>query len=170
MDALDFRILASLDADARRSFADLARELNVSQPTIADRVRRLEDRGILKGSMLCLDHARLGYPVSAFVRIRTNDALKRGLVDTARKMPQIVELVCVTGEDCMIARVLARSVEDLANVIDRLTPFGSTSTSVVLGTYISQRNPISVQAESSLASREPAPRAAARAARVATRK
>jgi Lrp/AsnC family leucine-responsive transcriptional regulator len=52
MDTLDLRILASLDADARRSFADLARELDVSQPTIADRVRRLEDRGILRGTLL----------------------------------------------------------------------------------------------------------------------
>ncbi len=72
MDALDLRILTSLDADARRSFADLARELNVSQPTIADRVRRLEDRGILRGTLLNLDLARLGYGINAFERMRTN--------------------------------------------------------------------------------------------------
>ena len=71
MDTLDLRILTSLDADARRSYADLARELDVSQPTIADRVRRLETRGILRGTMLCLDLARLGYGISAFVRIRS---------------------------------------------------------------------------------------------------
>lgn len=74
MDTLDLRILASLDTDARRSFADLARELEVSQPTVADRVRRLESRGILRGTMLSLDHTRIGYGIGAYVRIRTNNA------------------------------------------------------------------------------------------------
>lgn len=144
MDSLDLKILTSLDADARRSFADLARELDVSQPTIADRVRRLESRGILRGTMLSLDHSRLGYGVSAFVRIRTNSTSKRGLIDVASKMPQITEMVSVTGEDCCIARVVARSVEELSNVLERLSAFGQTSTSIILGTLVSQRNPISV--------------------------
>jgi Lrp/AsnC family leucine-responsive transcriptional regulator len=145
MDALDLRILTSLDQDTRRSFADLARELEVSQPTIADRVRRLESRGILRGTMLCLDLARIGYGIGAFVRIRMSNSSKRGLIDAASKMPQIIEMVAVTGEDCSIARVAARSVEDLANVLERLSAFGQTSTSIVLGTLVPQRNPISVQ-------------------------
>lgn len=145
MDTLDFRILTSLDADARRSYADLARELEVSQPTIADRVRRLENRGILRGAMLCLDHARLGYGVGAFVRIRSNSPSKRPLIDAANKMPQIIEMVAVTGEDCSIARVVARSVEELANVLDRLSVYGQTSTSIVLGTLVPPRNPLALQ-------------------------
>jgi len=162
MDALDLRILASLDADARRSFADMARELEVSQPTIADRVRRLEDRGILRGTMLNLDHARLGYGIAAFVRIRLTSTSKRGLIDAARQMPQVLELVAVTGEDCSIARVVARSVEELAAVLDRLGTFGQTSTSIVLGTLVPMRNPISVpQAETAAAASPPA-RATAR--------
>jgi Lrp/AsnC family leucine-responsive transcriptional regulator len=150
MDALDLRILTSLDADARRSYADLARELDVSQPTIADRVRRLESRGILRGSMVVLDHARLGYGIGAFVRIRMTSTSKRGLIEAAKQMPQIIEMVAVTGEDCSIARVAARSVEDLANVLERLGTFGQTSTHIVLGTLVPLRNPISVhQAEHS---------------------
>jgi Lrp/AsnC family leucine-responsive transcriptional regulator len=174
MDALDLRILTSLDADARRSYADLARELNVSQPTIADRVRRMENRGILKGTMLCVDLARIGYGICAFVRIRTGSSSKRGLIDAATKMPQIIELVCVTGEDCLIARVAARSVEDLANVLERLSAFGNTSTSIVLGTLVSQRNPLSVQAAEvaePVAPKRPAVvREAARRGRVAARR
>jgi Lrp/AsnC family leucine-responsive transcriptional regulator len=174
MDALDLRILTSLDADARRSYADLARELNVSQPTIADRVRRLEDRGILRGTMLCVDLARVGYGIGAFVRIRMNSASKRAMLEAVTRMPQIIELVAVTGEDCSIARVAARSVEDLANVLERLSAFGHTSTSIVLSTLIPPRNPISVLAAEPA---EPAParrpavlREAARRGRVAARK
>jgi Lrp/AsnC family transcriptional regulator, leucine-responsive regulatory protein len=177
MDALDLRILTSLDRDARRSYADLARELNVSQPTIADRVRRLEDRGVLRGTLLDLDLARLGYGINAFVRIRSNATLKRGLIEAARKMPQVTEMFAVTGEDCSVARIVARSTEDLANVLDRLSAFGQTSTSIVLGTLVPQRTPLAVQptgeAPAALpAANDTAPerREAARRARVAVKK
>src|ERR1700685_1706397 len=136
MDALDLKILATLDADARRPYADVARELDVSQPTIADRIRRLESRGIVRGAMLCLDLARLGYNVSAFVRLRGTPANKGRLVDTARTMPQVIEMHSVTGDDCMIARVVARSVTELAAILQRLTVPADSSTAAALETIL----------------------------------
>jgi Lrp/AsnC family leucine-responsive transcriptional regulator len=142
MDTLDLRILASLDADTRRPYADLARELDVSQPTIADRVRRLESRGVLRGTMLCVDYARLCFTVMAFVRLRMTPSHRQGLVEAARDMPQIIEMHQVTGEDCMIARIVARSVDELGGILERLTAFAQPNTSVVLSTPIPLRNPI----------------------------
>jgi Lrp/AsnC family leucine-responsive transcriptional regulator len=142
MDTLDLRILASLNADTRRPYADLARELDVSQPTIADRVRRLESRGVLRGTMLCVDYARLGFTVMAFVRLRMTPSHRQGLVEAARDMPQIIEMHQVTGEDCMIARIVARSVDELGGILERLTAFAQPNTSVVLSTPIPLRNPI----------------------------
>jgi Lrp/AsnC family leucine-responsive transcriptional regulator len=164
MDALDLKILATLDADARRPYADVAREFGISQPTVADRVRRLEDRGIVRGAMLCLDYARLGFNVSAFVRLRGTPANKRGLTEAARATPQVIEMHSVTGDDCMIARVVARSVEELAEILQRLTAFAESSTSVVLETIIPLRNPIPVQqpaAPAKLAARNGRDRASA---------
>ncbi len=92
MDALDLKILATLDADARRPYADMAREFGISQPTVADRIRRLESRGIVRGAMLCVDHARLGFSVSAFVRLRASPSKKRGLTEAARAMQQVIEM------------------------------------------------------------------------------
>jgi Lrp/AsnC family leucine-responsive transcriptional regulator len=145
MDALDLRILSTLNQDARRPYADVAREFGISQPTVADRVRRLESRGIMRGAMLCVDLARLGFNVSAFVRLRATPSHKRGLTETARSMPQVIEMHSVTGDDCMIARVVARSVEELAETLQRLSMFADSSTSVVLETVIPLRNPIPVQ-------------------------
>lgn len=142
MDTLDLKILASLDADTRRPYADLARELDVSQPTIADRVRRLESRGVLRGTMLCVDYARLGFTVTAFVRLRTTPSHRQGLVEVAREISQIIEMHQVTGEDCMIARVVARSVDELGSILERLSAFAQPNTSVVLSTPIPLRNPI----------------------------
>ena len=145
MDALDLKILSILDTDARRPYADMARELDISQPTVADRIRRLESRGIVRGAMLKIDHARLGFNVTAFVRLRAKAAHKRTLTDTARAMPQVIEMHSVTGDDCMIARVIARSVEELAEILQRLTLMAESSTSVVLETLIPLRNPIPTQ-------------------------
>lgn len=145
MDTLDLKILASLDADTRRPYADLARELDVSQPTIADRVKRLESRGVVRGTMLCIDYARLGFAVTAFVRLRMTPLHKQGLVEAAREIPQIIEMHQVTGEDCMIARIVARSVDELGSILDQLTVFAQPNTSVVLSTPITLRNPIPAQ-------------------------
>lgn len=142
MDALDLAILQLLDTDARRPYAEMARELGVSQPTIADRIRRLEGRGIVRGAMLRVDYARLGFHVSAYVRLRTKAAHKQRLTETARGMSQVIEMHSVTGDDCMIARVCARSVDELAEILQRLTAMAESSTSVVLETVIPLRNPI----------------------------
>ncbi|HEV7610331.1 MAG TPA: Lrp/AsnC ligand binding domain-containing protein [Steroidobacteraceae bacterium] len=95
--------------------------------------------------MLCVDHARLAFNVSAFVRLRATPSHKRGLTETARAMPQVIEMHSVTGDDCMIARVVARSVEELAETLQRLSTFADSSTSVVLETVIPLRNPIPSQ-------------------------
>src|SRR5271156_1254053 len=145
MDALDLKILARLDTDARRPYAEIARELGVSQPTVADRIRRLETRGIVRGAMLCVDHARLGFNISAFVRLRAKPTQKRGLGDIARAMPQVIEMHSVTGDDCMVARVVARSVTELAEILQRLTVAADSSTSVLLETIIPLRNPFPAQ-------------------------
>src|SRR5271163_2714303 len=145
MDTLDLKILATLDADARRPYADMAREFGISQPTVADRIRRLESRGIVRGAMLCVDHSRLGFNVSAFVRLRSKASHKRSLAETARAMPQVIEMHSVTGDDCMIARVVARSVTELAEILQRLTVMSDSSTSVVLETIIPLRNPLPTQ-------------------------
>jgi Lrp/AsnC family leucine-responsive transcriptional regulator len=142
MDMLDHKILEILDSDARRPYAEMARELGISQPTVADRIRRLEEKGIVRGAMLRIDHARLGFTVSAFVRLRSKSAHKLRLIEIARAMPQVIEMHSVTGEDCLIARVCARSVEELAEILQRLTSMAESSTSVVLETHIPLRNPM----------------------------
>lgn len=142
MDMLDHKILEILDSDARKSYAEMARELGISQPTVADRVRRLEEKGIMRGAMLRIDHARMGFTVSAFVRLRSKAAHKLRLIEVARAMPQVIEMHSVTGEDCLIARVCARSVEELAEILQRLTSLAESSTSVILETHIPLRNPM----------------------------
>ena len=142
MDALDHRILQLLANDARRPYAEVARELGVSQPTVAERVRRMEERGVIRGAMLRLDHAKLGFTIDAFVRIVATPQVQYALEQVALAIPQVVEMSRVTGEDCLIVRVALRSVAELSEVIGTLSRYGASNTSIVLGTPIPLRPPL----------------------------
>ena len=142
MDALDHAILQRLAHDARRPYAEVARDLGVSQPTVAERVRRMEERGVILGAVLRLDHAKLGYPIEAFVRIVSTPQVQYKLEQIAQAIPQVLEMSRVTGEDCLIVRAVLRSVAELSELIGQLSQHGASNTSIVLGTPIPLRSPL----------------------------
>ena len=142
MDALDHRILLLLADDARRPYAEVARELGVSQPTVAERVKRMEERGVIRGATLRLDLSKLGFAIDAFVRIAANPREQDKVERAAQAIPQVIELSRVTGEDALIARVALRSVAELSEVLAKLSLHGASNTSIVLGTPIPPRAPL----------------------------
>jgi Lrp/AsnC family transcriptional regulator, leucine-responsive regulatory protein len=142
MDALDYRILQCLANDARRPYANVARELGVSRPTVTERVRRMEERGIILGAMLRLDHTTLGFPLQVFIRFVVTPQVQYKLEQVAEAIPQVVEMSRVTGEDCLIVRAVMSSVGELSEVIGQLSQYGASHTSIVLGTPIALRSPL----------------------------
>jgi Lrp/AsnC family transcriptional regulator, leucine-responsive regulatory protein len=139
LDAVDWRILAQLQEDARTSHAELARRVHLTPPAVAARVRRLEERGVVRGYRLELDLARLGLGTLAFVRVRGEARSQRPLLETAASMPEVLECHHVTGEDCYVVKVAARSLPDLERVVVELGRYGSTTTSIVFSTPIARR-------------------------------
>ena len=118
------------------------RELGVSQPTVAERMRRTEERGVVRGAMLRLDHAKLGDPIEAFIRVVATPSVQDRLEEVARAIPQVVETSRVTGEDCLIVRAVLRSVGERSEVIGQRSHYGASNTSIVLGTPIPLRSPL----------------------------
>jgi Lrp/AsnC family transcriptional regulator, leucine-responsive regulatory protein len=140
LDALDWRLLELLQADARLSFAELGRRVSLSAPAVAERVRRLEEEGILVGYHAQVDAAKLGFPMQAIVRIIASARLSEQLLPGLRDTPEVLECQRVTGQDSFVVRVAIRSVEHLEDVLHRLAPHeGDTITSVVLNTPVSHR-------------------------------
>ena len=142
MDDLDVTILHQLAADARTPLARIAATVEVSTATIHQRVRRLRDRGVIRGYRLDVDWDAVGLPVSAIVSLQVGDAA--GLGATAREISQVrwVESCsAVTGEFDLMAVVRARSSAHLGEVLDdlrRRIP-GASRTVVVLTSYFSGR-------------------------------
>ncbi len=139
LDSLGWKLLIELQKDARVSFAELGRRVGLSTPAVAQRVRRMEDEDIIRAYRAEVSPSHVGLPITAFIRMSIVGDVLAKLTAQVRSMPEIVECYRGTGADSFIMKVNAVSVEHLTHVIDHLTPFGTTSTSLVL-TSIVERN------------------------------
>ena len=141
VDAVDRKLLDALERNARTPMADLSRLVGLSPQSTADRVRRLEDIGVIAGFTVKLDRAALGLPIAAYIRIRPAMGELPRVAELVAAIPEMVECDRVTGDDCFIAKVYVASVEDLERVIDRLIPFARTNTSIVQSSPVARRQP-----------------------------
>ena len=141
IDALDLRIVAELQIDARVSFAELGRRVNLSAPAVAERVRRLEDAGVITGYHARVDPRALGYSLAVVIRIRPAPRQIAKVAELARSTPEVVECHRITGEDCFFVKAHVRDVEHLEEVIDRFTVYGQTTTSVMQSSPVPGRGP-----------------------------
>lgn len=141
LDERDVRLIALLEANARASLAELARALGMSPQSVGERLKRLEDTGIVAGFTLALDARRLGLGIGAYLRIRPALGELDRVAGIVRNIPEIVECDRVTGEDCFIAKVHVATVADLERVIDRLIPYAYTNTAIVQSSPVPRRLP-----------------------------
>jgi Lrp/AsnC family leucine-responsive transcriptional regulator len=139
LDSLGWKLITELQMDARVSFAELGRRVGLSTPAVAQRVRRMEDEGIIRAYRAEISPALVGLPITAFIRMSIVGDVLAKLTARVRSMPEVVECHRGTGEDSFIMKVNVVSVGHLEDVIDHLTPFGTTSTSLIL-TSIVERN------------------------------
>ncbi len=139
LDAKGWKLLQELQENARTSFAELGRRVGLSTPAVAERVRNLEAAGIVTGYRAEVDLGRLGLPMLAVIRMSVvGDVLSR-ITAVAQQMPEVLECHRGTGADSFIMKVAVASVAHLEALIDRLTPYGTTSTSIVLSSPVARR-------------------------------
>lgn len=131
--------MRALAADARIPRAELARRVGLSAPSVADRVRRLEDLGIIAGYGARIEPARLGYGLTILIRARPLPGAMAAMIAAIRDTPQIVACDRVSGDDCFVARAHVRDVAEMEAVIDRIVPFGATNSSIVQSTPVPER-------------------------------
>jgi Lrp/AsnC family leucine-responsive transcriptional regulator len=139
LDAIDRRLLASLQTDGRRRIATLAREVGLSAAATGERLRRLEESGVIHGYRAILDPVALGYPITAVVRIRPAPQQLRRIPALAEETPEVVECLRITGEDCFLIRVHVRSMLHLEEILDRFVIYGQTTTSIVQSAPVARR-------------------------------
>jgi len=167
LDDTDWQVLKELQADGRLSYHELGRRVGLSAPAAAERVRRLEDVGIIAGYQARVDPVRAGLPIGAFIQMRCR--LDRCLLKTSHSVdyPEVVEIHKLSGDYCSMLKVRAASIEHLEGVIERIGQHGEMRTSIVLSTQFADRPVEPPQSEflrasasqgwSQSATRDPAP-------------
>ncbi len=139
-DAIDSRLLALLDDNARISVAEMARAVNMSSPSINERLKRMEELGVINKYSLELDPESLGYPLTALVRMRQYPGKLKQLEALIQDIPEIIECDKVTGEDCFYARICFQSMPQLDDILDQVSALADTNTSIVKSTPVKRRN------------------------------
>ncbi len=132
MDEVNWKILELLQKDARMAFSELGRQVSLSAPATAERVRRLEDAGVIAGYRTILDPSKLGYSLEVFIRLSCQGTKATQAIRFVSQIPQVLEFWNLTGEDGYVLRVVLRSVQELDTLLKHLSNFGSTITSLVL--------------------------------------
>jgi Lrp/AsnC family leucine-responsive transcriptional regulator len=141
LDAVDAAILSALDANARLPVSELARMVGMSAPSVADRLRRLEESGVIRGFTLDVDTRMLGFPIRALVRIRPLPGKLHVVEKLIQETPQFIECDKITGDDPFLARLVVHSIEEMDDVLEALSEYAVTSTAVIKGTSVKRRMP-----------------------------
>ena len=139
IDEMDRRILSLLQQDARLPNAEIARRVGMAPSATLERLRKLEERGVIQGYEVRLDPRKLGLGLTAFIYIRAQD--KAGELDTGERLkqhPNVLEVHHIAGEDCYLVKVRATDTEDLGRMLrsdfSQVSGVKSTRTTIVLGT------------------------------------
>ena len=139
IDTIGWKIIKELQINARITFAELGRRVGLTTPAVIERVRKLEDAGIITGYRAVVDSSKVGFPVTAFIRMSISGIDYSHIIEVAEKSSEVLECHRGTGGDSFIMKVAVSDVEHLQNLIDKLTPYGITTTSVVLSSPVKNR-------------------------------
>lgn len=136
LDALDLKILAELQANGRMAFAELGRRIGLSTPAVTERVRRMEDTSVIERYIAVVNPAKVGLPVRAFIKITVPGDRLPHFNRLAQRTAEVRECHRVTGSESYILQVAVRDLPHLETVIDSLTPYVATNTSMVLASPV----------------------------------
>ena len=139
LDDIDRKILHELQVDARTSYAELGRRVSLTTPAVIERVRKLEDAGVITGYRAEIDTAKIGLPITAFVRMSITGVDYSHIIEVAQQSDEVLECHRGTGGDSFIMKVAVASVKHLQEIIDKLTPYGITTTAIVLSSPVKRK-------------------------------
>ncbi len=138
LDSIDTTILEILQRDGRASHSAIAEEVGLSQPSVHERVKKLEQSGVIRGYTAVVDPAALDLGVLAFISVQFNDYKTEAVANAVIEMPNVLEAHHIAGEDCLLAKVRCRAPKDLERVLDRIWrsgPVAGTKTTIAFSSY-----------------------------------
>lgn len=140
LDSIDRAILEELQRDGRQPITDLATTVSMSASAVKERVRRMEERGVITSYAAVVDPAAVGHSIMAFVRLRYPTTKYQPFYDLIDRTPEILEVHHITGEDCFIVKVAAESMAALEDTTSRIGQLGAVTTNIVYSSPLARRS------------------------------
>jgi Lrp/AsnC family leucine-responsive transcriptional regulator len=139
LDKTNWSILASLQENARASFAEIGREVGLSAPAVAERMLKLEEAGIIKGYRIEVDYEKTGYALNASIAFTAHSGKLGPFLNYIGKLDEVLECHRVTGNYCIFLKVVVENSGHLQELLARMMEYGDTTTSIVLSSPITHR-------------------------------
>ncbi|MEM6842810.1 MAG: Lrp/AsnC family transcriptional regulator [Bacteroidota bacterium] len=136
MDKLNQKILKNLQENARISVSEISKKVGLTAPAVAERIRRMEESGVIRSYQVELNYEKLGYSLQAFVTMRIYAGQNQRLVHFLKQQKEVRACYAVTGREGHYIEVRATSLQELEHFIMKLTEFGEPNTSIVLSKVI----------------------------------
>jgi len=137
LDKLHWNILAALQKNARASLAGIGRSIGLTPPAVAERVKRLEDLGVIEGYWTQVSHNRVGYQLKAIIMLRAFMGKLKPFLEQVRNLEEVINCYRITGNENIIMEVVFRDQFHLERFIDQLIQYGETRTHIILSEVIS---------------------------------
>jgi Lrp/AsnC family transcriptional regulator, leucine-responsive regulatory protein len=134
LDATDWAIIGEIQRDARLSFNQIAKRVNLSAPSVATRIRRLEETGVIEGYQAQISPAAVGWPVAAFVQLHCHPGRCLLKTSAAENFPEIVEIHRLSGSSCTMVKVRTASMAHLSSLLERIGEHADANSHIVLET------------------------------------
>jgi Lrp/AsnC family leucine-responsive transcriptional regulator len=139
LDGTDWQILRELQQDARLSFNELGRRVNLSAPAAAERIRKLEDKGVITGYSAQINPAKVGLPLLAFIQLHCDPGKCLLKTSSADKYPEILEIHKLSGAHCTLLKIAVSSMEHLEAFNERLGSHGPLVSNIVTSSPFTSR-------------------------------
>ncbi|MGB3588104.1 MAG: Lrp/AsnC family transcriptional regulator [Tunicatimonas sp.] len=136
IDLISRKILELLQANARAAVSEISKEVGLTAPAVAERIRRMEEAGVIRSYGVKLDYEQLGYAVQAFITIRIYANQNQRLIHFLKQQKEVQACYAVTGREGYYIELRSASLQELEHIIAKLTEFGEPNTSIVLSQVI----------------------------------
>ena len=137
LDKLHWSILKALQQNARASLAGIGRKIGLTPPAVADRVKRMEDLGVIEGYWTSISHTRVGYQLKAIITLRAFMGKLKPFLEQVKTFEEVVNCYRITGNENIIMEVVLRDQFHLEKFIDKLIQYGETRTHIILSEVVS---------------------------------
>lgn len=141
IDTTNWKILDCLQQNARQSNTDIARQVGITSPAVAERIRKLEDAGIIEGYYAKVSHSETGYQLKAIITLRAFMGKLKPFIEKVKEFNEVINCYRITGNENIVMEVVLNNQKHLEQFIDQLIKYGETSTHIILSNII-ENNPI----------------------------